>query len=140
MTLLSQLGPKQQRHMLRLPVRQRGLSFFGWLLTIMVLGSVITVGLKLIPPYIDHHKMSGVLDSMAEESGMANKRRYELEDMINKRFRVNNIRDFNHKDNLQVKRGKSGVEVILDYEVRVPLFYNLDLIARFDKSVSFKNQ
>jgi len=30
--------------------------------------------------------------------------------------------------------------VILDYEVRVPLFYNLDLIARFDKSVSFKNQ
>jgi hypothetical protein len=71
---------------------------------------------------------------------MANKRRYELEDMIKKRFRVNNIRDFNHKDNLQVKRGKSGVEVILDYEVRVPLFYNLDLIARFDKSVSFKNQ
>ena len=71
---------------------------------------------------------------------MANKRRYELEDMIKKRFRVNNIRDFNHKDNLRVKRGKSGVEVILDYEVRVPLFYNVDLIARFDKSVSLKNQ
>ena len=140
MTLLSQFGPKHQRDMLRLPVRQRGLSFFGWLLTIMVLGSVITVGSKLIPPYIDHHTMSGVLDSMAEESGMANKRLYELEDMIKKRFRVNNIRDFNHKDNLQVKRGKSGVEVILDYEVRVPLFYNLDLTARFDKSVSFKNQ
>ena len=126
--------------MLQLPVRQSGLSFFGWLLTIMVLGSVITVGLKLIPLYIDHHTMSGVLDSMAEESGMANKRLYELEDMIKKRFRVNNIRDFNHKDNLHVKRGKSDVEVILDYEVRVPLFYNLDLTARFDKSVSFKNQ
>ena len=140
MTLLSQLGPRQQRHMLQLPVRQSGLSFFGWLLTIMVLGSVITVGLKLIPLYIDHHTMSGVLDSMAEESVMANKRRYELGDMIKKRFRVNNIRDFNHKYNLQAKRGKSGDEVILDYEVRVPLFYNLDLIARFDKSVSFKNQ
>ena len=86
MTLLSQLGPQQQRYMLRLPVRQRGLSSFGWLLTIMVLGSVITVGLKLIPPYIDHHTMSGVLDSMAEESGMANKRRYELEENDQKAF------------------------------------------------------
>ena len=52
----------------------------------MVLGSVITVGLKLIPPYIDHHTMSGVLDSMAEESGMANKRRYELEENDQKAF------------------------------------------------------
>ncbi len=140
MTLLSQFGPKHQRHVLPLPIRQRGLSFFGWLLAMMVLGSLITVGLKLIPSYIDHHTMSGILDSVAEERGMASKRQYELEDTIKKRFRVNNIRDFNHKDNLQIKRGKSGVKVILDYEVRVPLFYNVDLVARFDKSVSLRNQ
>ncbi len=138
MTLSKQFDPQRQR-LKPLPARQKGLSFLGWLLTIMVLGSVITVGMQLIPLYLDHDKMSGVLDSMAEESGMANKRQYELEDTIKKRFKVNNIRDFNHKDNLKIKRDKSGVKIILDYEVRVPLVKNIDLIARFDKSVSLKN-
>ena len=126
--------PKRQ-----LPMRQEGLSFFGWLLMILVFGSAITMGMKLLPLYLDHNTMSGVLDNMAEESGLAGKRQYELEDMIKKRFKVNNVRDFDHKENLEIKRDKSGVEIILDYEVRIPLVHNVDLIASFDKSVSLKD-
>jgi len=124
---------------MKLPNRQRGLSFFGWLLMILVFGSVITMGMKLLPLYLDHNTMSKVLDGMAAEKGLAGKRQYELEDMIKKRFKVNNVRDFNHKDNLVIKRDKSGVEVIIDYEVRIPLIHNVDLIASFDKSVTLKD-
>lgn len=121
------------------PRRQHGLSFFGWILMILVFGSVITMGMKLLPLYLDHNTMSNVLDSMVDEPGLLGKRRYELEDMLKKRFKVNNVRDFNHKENLVIKKDKSGVEVIIDYEVRILLFHNVDLIVSFNKSVLLKD-
>jgi hypothetical protein len=139
MKLPRQSFPKQSFPKQPFPRQQQGLSFFGWLLMVLVFGSVITMGMKLLPLYLDHNTISNVLDGMAEEKGLAGKRQYELEDMLKKRFKVNNVRDFNHKENLVIKRDKSGVAVIIDYEVRVPLFHNVDLIASFDKSVVLKD-
>ena len=111
----------------------------GWLLLIVVFGMVFTMGMKLVPLYMDHNTMSGVLDGMAEEDGLAGKRKTELHSMILQRFKINNVRDFKVKDNIEIKRTKNGTELVMDYEIRQNLFYNVDLVTYFDKTVELRN-
>ena len=87
---------------------QRGLGFAGWLIMILVFGFVITIAAKLTPIYMDHNTMTKVLDKMGEESGLAGKYTDDLRDMVVQRFKLNNIRDFDVKKNLQVVRDKNS--------------------------------
>jgi len=46
------------------PHHQRGMGFASWLLVILVLGSILTVVLKLAPHYIDYNTISSIMDEM----------------------------------------------------------------------------
>jgi antitoxin component of MazEF toxin-antitoxin module len=48
-------------------------------------------------------------------------------------MQVNNIRDLNMRDALQVKVENNEFLVHLKYEKREPLIENLDLVVNFDK-------
>ncbi len=115
------------------PYRQRGMSITGWLLMVLVVGGVVTVGIKLVPHYLDHNTMSRVLDNLALDKDISSARVPAIYAMIQKRFKVNGIRNFPIKDNIKIKRTKVGVEVSMDYEVREHVVGNLELLATFSK-------
>jgi hypothetical protein len=117
--------------------RQLGLGMIGWLFILMLFGGVLTMAMKLVPLYTEHRTMSGVLDGLALEDGLVSKRNVDIQDMILKRFSINNVRDFDWKKNMAIKREEGGVKVVLDYEARVPLMGNVDLVATFYKEVTF---
>ncbi|MCH7741583.1 MAG: DUF4845 domain-containing protein [Proteobacteria bacterium] len=121
------------------PKKQAGMGMAGWMFIVFIFGSVLTVGMKLMPPFLDHNTMSNILDGLAEEDGLAQKRDYQIEAIIKKRFKMNNIRDFKIHENLEIKRTRNGVEIVMDYEVRMNLIKNVDLITSFDKSVELRN-
>ena len=121
------------------PKIQAGMGMAGWMFIVFIFGSVMTVGMKLAPPFLDHNTMSNILDGMAEENGLAQKRDFQIENIIKKRFKMNNIRDFKIRENLEIRRTRNGVEIVMDYEVRMNLIRNVDLIASFDKSVELRN-
>ncbi len=121
------------------PRKQTGMGAAGWMLMIAVFGSVLTVGFKLVPLYLDHNTMSKILDRLAEEDGVSQKRDGAISKMITKRFKLNNIRDFKVHENVEINRSRDGVEIVMDYEVRMNIAGNVDLIAAFDKSVNLKN-
>lgn len=118
--------------------KQKGLGFLGWLVLILLFGGALTLGLKLVPVYTDYNTMADILDGMAAEDGMANKRTPEIEDLIIKRFKINNIRSIDFHKDVQVKRDSNGVRIVLDYEVRMPVVGNLAMVASFDKEVELK--
>ncbi len=119
--------------------RQKGLGVAGWLVLILLFGGAMTIGMKLFPVYMDHNTIANVLDGLAVQPGLGAKRNSAIEETILQRLKVNNIRDFNMKQNLKLERDNNGVRIILDYEVRVPLVSNVDLVASFDKEVSLQN-
>ncbi|MEX2326748.1 MAG: DUF4845 domain-containing protein [Pseudomonadales bacterium] len=119
--------------------RQEGLGFTGWLLLILVFGGALTLGLKLVPIYMEHNTMAGVLDGIAAEPGMAQKKNDEIMSMVAKRFNLNNVRDFDLKENIVIKRDRSGAQIVLDYEVRMPFAYNVDMVASFRKEVELRD-
>lgn len=123
---------------MRYPQKQRGLALGGWLLLVLAFGGIMSVGAKLAPLYMDHNTMSGVLDGMAEEDGLGNKRTHELVSLLEKRFKVNNVRDFKVKDHIEIKRTPNGTELVMVYEIRQPLIYNVDLVTSFAKKVELR--
>ena len=121
------------------PKKQVGMGMTGWMLAIAIFGGVLTFGFKIIPPFIDHNTMSKVLDGMAEIDKLSLEGDDKIKRMIRQRFKMNNVRDFDVRENVELKRSKKGVRVVMDYEVRTNLFMNVDLIASFDKSVELRN-
>ena len=137
----------QQKHMDRVNTggamsllrNQRGLSMAGWLFLIMIFGSVLTVGTKLAPLYLDHNTMSNILDRLALEQGMVKKGNTELRAIIKKRLKLNNIRKFDLEHNMTLTRPEGRVVIDLNYEVRLPLLHNVDLIAAFEKQTILRD-
>lgn len=123
---------------MNLPGRQSGIGITGWMVLILLFGGGLTIGLKLFPVYSDHNTMAGILDGMAAEKGMAAKRNIDIQNIVEQRFKINNIRDFNLKENLKVARDRDGVVVTIDYQVKMPLVHNLELLASFNKSVELQ--
>ena len=117
----------------------RGMGTGGWIFLIFIVGGLVTIGTKLAPLYLDHNTMSSILDGMAAEQGIVDKRTDDIDGMIRKRFKMNNIRDFDFKKGMKITRPEDKVVVDLDYEVRLPLAGNVDLIAHFDHHTEMRN-
>ncbi|MDG1203834.1 MAG: DUF4845 domain-containing protein [Pseudomonadales bacterium] len=121
------------------PYHQRGMGFAGWLLLILVLGSCLTIVLKLAPHYIDYNTISKIMDEMETENGLALKNKTQLISAMDKKFKINQIRTFPLKENLTLTSTKDGAEVILDYEVREAIVSNIDIVVSFDKTIELRN-
>jgi len=118
--------------------RQRG-SMGGVIVILLVVGSVVSVGSRVVPFYLDHNTMGTIMEKMSQENGLALKTEASIRDSMRKRLKLNNIRDFDLKENLKIDRSKVGTELVLDYEVRVDLVSNLSLIAAFNKKVPLRD-
>ena len=129
---------KTTNHFRLNPGRQEG-GAGGIILAILIFGAILTLGSRLGPLYLDHNTMSTVLDKMAEEPGLASKSDGQLREMLKKRFKLNNIREFDVKEHVDFPRNGEGTSVVLDYEVRMPLAGNVYMIASFNKTVELRN-
>ena len=118
--------------------QQRG-SVGGVLVILLLLASAFSVGSRVIPLYLDHNTMGNIMEKMSLEDGLALQNEANIRDTMRKRLKLNNIRDFDLKENLKIDRSKVGTELVLDYEVRVDLVSNLSLIAAFNKKVPLRD-
>lgn len=119
--------------------RQAGLGILGWLILILVVGGGITVGLKLIPLYIDNHIMTKDMEAMAAKPGTQSWSDSGIRRNLKRRFSIDNIENFDLKKNITVQRSAEHVYVTMAYQVRQPLIGNVDLLVSFHKQVQLKN-
>jgi len=82
--------------------------------------------------YMEHFKVESSLDSLAEEAknDQSVLSPIELEKHLLNRLSINDVQHVT-KDNIKITREGRKTVVEVDYEARVTLFYNLDLVARF---------
>ena len=118
--------------------RQMG-ALGGYIVAILVFGGLLTMTSRLVPLYMDHNTMSNIMDKMKDETGLGVKTDSQLIGLMAQRFKLNNIRDFPIHEHVEVKRNSLGTGVVLDYEVRIPLISNLDVIASFNKEIELRD-
>lgn len=110
--------------------RQRGMTMWSALFVIGTLAFFLFLFFKLLPPYLEDFKVRSAMDSLMREPGVEGFSKADLMERLDKRFDIDNIT--NVKPNqVEIKpRGKVKT-IALNYEVVVPIFYNVSALIEF---------
>ena len=111
---------------------QAGLTAIGLILILIPVGLAVYIILKVAPVYIEALSVGDVVNSLKKEMDLKEKSREEIYAMIKKRLDVNNISSV-EKDDIKIQKTVNDVTVTIDYETRVPLFWNVALAFSFHK-------
>jgi len=116
------------------PARQKGATLYALIVVMTLLGIIIFAGLKISPAYIDDRIISTTLENMRAEGELASAPLSEIRRRVSRTMIANGANW--QSDSLdQVEQG--GVNYIeVKYETRVPMFWNIDAIVKFDYRVA----
>ena len=112
--------------------RQDGMTYLGMLIMLIVIAFFAIVLIKVAPLYMEHFKVKSSLDSLAQEAkdDQSVLSPIEIEKHLLNRLSINDVQHVT-KDDIKITRDGRKMVVEVDYEARVTLFDNLDLVARF---------
>jgi hypothetical protein len=113
---------------------QRGFCKLGLSMLVIVLVSGFTGGLKILPLYLDHNFVRGAAEDRIANGCAASLNQAEVREEIAGALRVNNVRDFN-LNSITLQRENASPVLVIDYERRVPLVGNIDVIISFDDRI-----
>jgi hypothetical protein len=104
-------------------------------LTVLFLAFILLV-LKLLPPYLEDAKVATAVENVAKQPGSAGLGRKEIEQAIERRFEIDDVTRVNLAEHLSIERGEKGQGNVIriQYEVVVPLVYNMSALLQFDHS------
>lgn len=112
--------------------RQHGLGLLQWMLVIAVAGFFLVFAFKVIPLYAENRYVESALRSLeAGSEEIDEMSEMEIKQKLNNFYMVNNVRSEGPTKNIKIERESDKVLVTVDYETRVPLFYNIDLVLTF---------
>lgn len=115
------------------PARQRGMSGSSWFMVIVLIFGAVSVGLRLIPHYTQHNTVDGQIRALLDRPEMVDMSRSQVHERLEKNLKLNNIRDFDTRDKLEIERAAGVVKMDLNYEVREHMFWNVDVILTFEE-------
>ena len=107
----------------------------GIFFTLVLLGIVLTLILKLGPSYMGFWTLSSIMDDLAKDPERIQGGRPAIMDRLSKQMDINNVRDMQDKDFSIKKREDNAYDVKVAYERRHHLFYNVDAVLVFSHEV-----
>ena len=119
--------------------KQIGATFITWLMLVGILGFLAVAGLKLIPVYMEYGTVVSVMEDVVKEQSIKKQSPNLIWKTIQKRLEVNSINNVK-KEHYKYEKGNLSDTMTIKYEVRTPLFGNLDAVAKFEKSMDIKTQ
>ncbi len=112
------------------PLQQRGVSKLGIATLLLLITVFFTIGLKVGPLYVDHNLITGICQELIDNGEAADMSVGDIRNRVSNSLRINNVTGFDLS--AIRKRMENNVPVIsIDYERRVELFANLDVVAKF---------
>ena len=112
---------------------QAGLTAIGFILILIPVGLAVYIVMRAAPAYIEALSVGDVVNSLKKEADLKEKSREEISKIIQKRlYEINNVSSVDKSD-IKIQKTVSDVTVTIDYEARVPLFWNIALALSFHK-------
>lgn len=119
--------------------QQRGMSIWVVMYILATLGAFGLVGLKLLPIYLESHKIEKALHGVITEPQVSKLSKREIQELLLKRFDIDSVTRIHHrniKDYVQVASRGQSVTINIDYRAEAPLVANVLLVADFKMSVT----
>jgi Tfp pilus assembly major pilin PilA len=111
--------------------KQQGITLMSFILVLVVIGIFAVVAMNLFPVYSEGFAVRNALKSVASQPNANNMDITELQKSLQRHFDVDYVTNVMGKD-LKLIRDKKGNQIVMTYEVRKHLVYNLDFVAMFD--------
>lgn len=123
---------------------QRGMTFLGVTLLLVIAIMLINFGVKLIPPYINNYTVKGIIKSIVDKtqkydnSTPVEEYQQTLRSEFDKALVINNI-DSIKAQNITVNSNGNGYQIQVDYDVQTHLLGNIDALIHFKNTIEVVN-
>ena len=115
--------------------RNSGLTFIGFLMVIAVGLFFAYAAMRVIPMYLEYHALSNAMEVLQKDPVSSKMSPSQIKTKIKMSlwasYADNNIK----KEHMRISKKSEGINVQVKYEVRKPFLGNIDIIAKFDRSV-----
>ena len=118
--------------------KQRGLTLIGFMFVLSFAIFISYIGMKIGPIYMEYYSVVSAMNGVASERGSANYSPYVIRVKVLNRLYVSYSAENVKEQHIKLTR-KNGVNLRIAYEVRKPVIGNLDVVAKFDRSVRLAN-
>jgi len=122
---------------MRLKKHQTGLTFITWLFIMLIAGFFALLTLKLVPIYIENMGVKSVIESMHEDSKVANSSIAGIRTIIKKRLSINQIYDF-PQEYIKITKGKNRLIVDITYDKVEPIIGNVSVLVSFSEKLDIE--
>ena len=112
---------------------QRGITLIGFLIGLALAGFFFLIGAKLLPMYTEFMAVKAAMVQVQNTPGSARLTPEQVWKILDRTFYTSYV-DSVQRTDMQLVR-QNGYFLRIAYEVRKPLVYNLDVVAKFDHSV-----
>jgi hypothetical protein len=118
--------------------RQRGATFLGIVIILLILGSALYAGIRLVPVYLEYTKVVRSLEQVRDEHASMDKTSPLLiRKSLERRWDVEDISRIGWKE-VTIKKVTDGYEVEAKYDAIEPFAANVSLLVQFDKLVTIQ--
>ena len=115
--------------------KQRGFSFFGFLLVAILFVFAAIGGMKVIPAYMRDARIKNIFDTIAHDPEMRNASVRDIRESYAKRAMMDNITIIQGSD-IEIEKNGGGIALGASYSVKIPLAGNATLVLEFNPSSS----
>lgn len=113
----------------KLPQSQQG-SFYSTVIIVAMFGIFLTAALKIAPAYMDNNVVVNAMEGIAANNDLQEMTISDIRADMMKSLGVNNVALSGDAINVVQEGGQEFVEI--NYETRVPLFYNISALVSFN--------
>ena len=114
--------------------RQQGITLMSFVVVLVVVGFFALMAMKLFPMYSEYYNLKGVMNELAAQPNSASMTQVQIQADLDRRFNIAYVESV-QKQHIKILRAGRGAQLNIAYEVRRPLFANLDVVGKFDYTV-----
>ena len=115
--------------------RQRGATFLGIVVILLILGSALYAGIRLVPVYLEYTKVARALEQVGDEHSAIETNPHLSRKSLERRWDVEDINSIGWKE-IDIAKTTDGYDMTASYENEQPFVANVYLVVKFDKTVS----
>ena len=119
---------------------QDGLSIWAFLFTAAVIGFFAFLFMKIFPSYYDNLRINRAMEVMVKEDNIGKLNKRAVISKLNRRLLIDYVHEVvDMKQAMTLERQDNGLQVIVSYEVVIPLVSNLSALIEFENIVFARN-
>ncbi len=121
----------------KLANKQQGLSFASVLAIVSVVVFIALAGFKIGPYYMEYLTVKKIASDLTKNDDLMRGTKSKVVKHIDGAFHTNSLWDLKAKDTIDLQKdGNKGYLVTVNYEKRVNLLFNIDVVTVFNKTVN----